>query len=37
VLVMFRGAIIGELSGEALNRGRILHASACGEIQAAAA
>ena len=37
VLVMFRGAIIGELSGEAVNRERILHASACGEIQAAAA
>jgi ABC-type sugar transport system ATPase subunit len=37
VLVMFRGAIIGELSGDAVNRGRILHASACGEIQAAAA
>ena len=37
VLVMFRGAIIGELSGEALNRGRILHASACGAIEAAAA
>ena len=37
VLVMFRGAIIGELSGEAVNRERILHAAACGEIQAAAA
>ena len=37
VLVMFRGAIIGELSGEAVNRERILHASACGEIRAAAA
>jgi ABC-type sugar transport system ATPase subunit len=37
VLVMFRGAIIGELSGEEVNRERILHASACGEIQAAAA
>jgi ABC-type sugar transport system ATPase subunit len=37
VLVMFRGAVIGELSGEAVNRERILHASACGEIQAAAA
>jgi ABC-type sugar transport system ATPase subunit len=37
VLVMFRGAIIGELSGEAVNRERILHASACGAIKAAAA
>ena len=37
VLVMFRGAVIGELSGEAVNRERILHAAACGEIQAAAA
>ena len=37
VLVMFRGAVIGELSGEAVNRKRILHASACGEIEAAAA
>jgi ABC-type sugar transport system ATPase subunit len=37
VLVMFRGAIIGELSGETVTRERILHASACGEIQAAAA
>ncbi len=37
VLVMFRGAVIGELSGEAVNRERILHASACGEIEAAAA
>ncbi len=37
VLVMFRGAVIGELSGEAVNRERILHASACGDIQAAAA
>ena len=37
VLVMFRGAVIGELSGDAANRERILHAAACGEIQAAAA
>ena len=37
VLVMFRGAVIGELSGEAVSRERILHASACGEIQAVAA
>ena len=36
VLVMFRGAVIGE-PGEAVNRERILHAAACGEIQAAAA
>jgi ABC-type sugar transport system ATPase subunit len=36
VLVMFRGAIIGELSGEAVDRERILRASACGEIQAVA-
>jgi ABC-type sugar transport system ATPase subunit len=37
VLVMFRGAVIGELSGDDVNRERILHAAACGEIQAAAA
>jgi ABC-type sugar transport system ATPase subunit len=37
VLVMFRGAVIGELSGEAMNREGILHAAACGEIRAAAA
>jgi ABC-type sugar transport system ATPase subunit len=37
VLVMFRGSVIGELSGEAANRERILHASACGEVLAAAA
>jgi ABC-type sugar transport system ATPase subunit len=37
VLVMFRGAIIGELSGGAIDRGTILHASACGEIPAEAA
>jgi ABC-type sugar transport system ATPase subunit len=37
VLVMFRGAIIGELSGDAVDRERILQASACGEIQAVAA
>jgi ABC-type sugar transport system ATPase subunit len=37
VLVMFRGAVIGELSGAAVNRESILHASACGEIQAMAA
>jgi len=37
VLVMFRGRIIGELTGAAIDRERILHASACGEIQAAAA
>jgi ABC-type sugar transport system ATPase subunit len=37
VLIMFRGAIIGELGGAAIERGAILHASACGEIGAAAA
>jgi ABC-type sugar transport system ATPase subunit len=37
VLVMFRGAIIGELSGEAVNRESILHAAACGAIRAIAA
>jgi ABC-type sugar transport system ATPase subunit len=37
VLVMFRGAIIGELSGEEVKRENILRASACGEIRAAAA
>jgi ABC-type sugar transport system ATPase subunit len=37
VLVMFRGAIVGELSGEGVKRETILQASACGEIQAAAA
>jgi ABC-type sugar transport system ATPase subunit len=37
VLVMFRGAIIGELTGERVTRERILHASACGEIEASAA
>ena len=37
VLIMFRGAIIGELSGTAVEREAILHASACGEIRAAAA
>jgi ABC-type sugar transport system ATPase subunit len=36
VLVMFRGAIIGELSGEEVKRENILRASACGEIRAAA-
>jgi ABC-type sugar transport system ATPase subunit len=37
VLVMFRGAIIGELSGESVDRESILQASACGEIRAVAA
>jgi ABC-type sugar transport system ATPase subunit len=37
VLVMFRGRIIGELTGAAIDRERILHASACGEIRAVAA
>jgi ABC-type sugar transport system ATPase subunit len=36
VLVMFRGAIIGELSGDEVQRENILRASACGEIRAAA-
>jgi hypothetical protein len=31
---MFRGAIVGELSGEGVKREAILRASACGEIQA---
>ena len=37
VLVMFRGAIVGELSGERVQREAIFRASACGEIQAASA
>jgi ABC-type sugar transport system ATPase subunit len=37
VLIMFRGAIIGELAGDAIDRESILHASACGEIRAVAA
>jgi ABC-type sugar transport system ATPase subunit len=37
VLIMFRGAIVGELAGDAVVRERILHAAACGEIGAAAA
>jgi ABC-type sugar transport system ATPase subunit len=37
VLIMFRGAIIGELRGAAIEREAILHASACGEIGAVAA
>ena len=37
VLVMFRGAIIGELSGGEIDRETILRASACGEIRAVAA
>ena len=37
VMIMFRGAIIGELVGDAIDRQSILHASACGEIQAVAA
>jgi ABC-type sugar transport system ATPase subunit len=32
VLIMFRGAIIGELCGAAINHNNILQASACGEI-----
>jgi ABC-type sugar transport system ATPase subunit len=37
VLVMFRGEMVGELTGAAIERERILHASACGEIQGAPA
>jgi ABC-type sugar transport system ATPase subunit len=37
VLVMFRGAIVGELSGGEIDRETILRASACGEIRAVAA
>jgi ABC-type sugar transport system ATPase subunit len=37
VMIMFRGAIIGELSGAAIDRQGILQASACGEIRRAAA
>ena len=36
VLIMFRGAIVGELSGEAIERRAILQASMTGQIQAAA-
>jgi ABC-type sugar transport system ATPase subunit len=34
VLIMFRGAIVGELSGERVQREAILRASACGEVGA---
>jgi ABC-type sugar transport system ATPase subunit len=34
VLIMFRGGIVGELSGERVQRETILRASACGEVQA---
>jgi hypothetical protein len=34
---MFRGEMVGELTGAAIERERILHASACGEIQGAPA
>ena len=37
VLVMFRGRFVGELKGAAIERETILHASACGEIEAMAA
>ncbi len=37
VLIMFRGAIVGELSGEAIERRAILQASTTGQIQALAA
>ena len=36
VLIMFRGAIVGELSGDAIERRAILQASTTGEIQTAA-
>jgi ABC-type sugar transport system ATPase subunit len=36
VLIMFRGAIVGELSGEAIERRAILQASMTGRVQAAA-
>ena len=36
VLIMFRGVIVGELSGEAIERRAILQASMTGQIQAAA-
>jgi ABC-type sugar transport system ATPase subunit len=36
VLIMFRGAIVGELSGEAIERRAILQASTTGQVQAAA-
>jgi ABC-type sugar transport system ATPase subunit len=36
VLIMFRGAIVGELSGEAIEQRAILQASTTGQIQAAA-
>jgi ABC-type sugar transport system ATPase subunit len=37
VLIMFRGAIVGELSGEAIERRAILQASTTGQIEALAA
>ena len=37
VLIMFRGAIIGELTGTSIEREAILQASACGEVRVAAA
>jgi ABC-type sugar transport system ATPase subunit len=37
VLIMFRGAIVGELAGAGVVRERILHAAVSGEIKAAAA
>jgi ABC-type sugar transport system ATPase subunit len=36
VLIMFRGAIVGELSGDAIEGGAILQASTTGKVQAAA-
>jgi ABC-type sugar transport system ATPase subunit len=37
VLIMFRGAIVGQLAGAGVVRERILHAAVSGEIKAAAA
>jgi ABC-type sugar transport system ATPase subunit len=37
VLIMFRGGIIGELTGDRIERETILHASACGRIEELAA
>jgi ABC-type sugar transport system ATPase subunit len=36
VLIMFRGGIVGELSGQAIERRAILQASTTGQIEAAA-
>jgi ABC-type sugar transport system ATPase subunit len=37
VLIMFRGGIVGELSGDAINRQSILHSSTSGESRLRAA